>query len=103
MHKLNIVLRRRQGQSLNGYVSVNNEKVLNKLVFDENTDLRKLPYEEIMVNDCVLTEKTIFSILKLFYQIYVILNFPFKNEVLKLKDAFFFANLKQYCRLVLFY
>ena len=50
MDKLNIVLWRRQRQTLNGYFSVNNETILRKLICDEKANLRKMCYEEIMVN-----------------------------------------------------
>ena len=51
-------------------------------------------YEEIMVNVLVLIEKIDFSILKLLFQIYVILNFSLKMIFLELKDGNFFANLQ---------
>ena len=50
MDKLNIVLWRRQRQTLNGYFSVNSETILKILICDEYTDLREMFYEEIMVN-----------------------------------------------------
>ena len=51
--------RRRQRQTLNGYFSGNIKSILLFLKFYENADLMKLLYEEIMVNDRVLTEKNI--------------------------------------------
>ena len=51
-------------------------------------------YEEIMVNVLVLIEKIDFSILKLLFQIYVILNLSLKMIFLELKDGNFFANLQ---------
>ena len=39
-------------------------------------------------------EKIDFSILKLLFQIYVILNFSFKMIFLELKDGNFFANIQ---------
>ena len=42
-----------------------------------------------------LIEKIDFSILKLLFQIYAILNFSLKDEFLELKDGNFFANLQK--------
>ena len=78
MDKLNIVLWRRQRQILNGYFSVNNETILFFFIYGERADLREMCYEEIMVNVKVLIEKIDFSILKLLFQIYVILIFSLK-------------------------
>ena len=47
-----------------------------------------------MVSLKVLLEKIDFSILKLLFQIYVILNFSLKVFFLELKDGNFFANLQ---------
>ena len=54
-----------------------------------------------MVNVYVLIEKIDFSILKLLFQIYAILNFSFEDEFLEIKDGNFLQISKQYCRLVL--
>ena len=50
MDKLNIVLWRRQRQTLNGYFPVDNETILKFLICGEKADLREMCYEEIMVN-----------------------------------------------------